>query len=76
MTKPIHGETEPYRMPLEDWVKERYENCLCIARGKTDPDRAGWLDDACYFKAILEILEAVNQAAKYYNEHYPPPGGF
>jgi hypothetical protein len=40
-------------MPLEAWVRERLDNCLRIAASKGGADRAGWIEDARYFRAIL-----------------------
>jgi hypothetical protein len=40
-------------------VQERLDNCIRIAAEKTDPDdRAGWLEDASYFRAILSVLDS------------------
>lgn len=45
------------KLPLLEWVLERFENCGRIAREKDDPaDRDSWLEDADYFRQILAIL--------------------
>lgn len=39
------------------WLRERLENCRCIAATKESiPDKAGWLEDARFFEAILTAL--------------------
>lgn len=42
--------------PLE-WVAERLANCERIALQL--PDRAGWVEDAAYFRAIKASLEQI-----------------
>jgi hypothetical protein len=41
-----------------EWVFERYENCVRIAKNKTGEDRAGWLKDADCFMLILQLFKA------------------
>src|SRR5258708_33263911 len=41
---------------LREWVLERFENCLRIAETKTGEDKAGWLDDADYFRAVIALI--------------------
>lgn len=35
---------------IDQWLREREENCLRLMQTKTGEDRAGWQDDADYFK--------------------------
>ena len=42
--------------PLLEWLRERYENCLNIAKQKTGEDQMGWLDDAYYFRLAIEAV--------------------
>jgi hypothetical protein len=54
------------KLPLIEWVLERFENCVRIAKTKEAPaDRDGWLEDAAYFREILVILNAQSS-------HEPP----
>jgi hypothetical protein len=39
------------------WATERYENTLNIAATKTGDDRAGWLEDAAYWREIVRVLK-------------------
>jgi hypothetical protein len=49
--------TDSEKLPLIEWVLERFENCCRIAREKEDPaDRYSWMEDAAYFQQILVIL--------------------
>lgn len=45
------------REDVLNWLTERHENCLAIAAGKPVVDRAGWIEDAQYFKAAIEIIK-------------------
>jgi hypothetical protein len=48
-------------LTVGEWVKERHANCLRIAKTKPEGfDKAGWLEDAAYFRAILDQLQTVN----------------
>lgn len=42
---------------LSRWLHERRENCLRIAAGKPESDRAGWLEDAKYFEAAIAAVD-------------------
>jgi len=44
------------KLPLEVWVLERLENAERIAEKKTGGDKAGWLEDAEYFRKLLSIV--------------------
>ena len=41
---------------LCDWLAEREENALRIANTKQGADKAGWLEDAAYFKAAYDAI--------------------
>lgn len=43
-------------MPIEEWLAEREANCLRLAEHKRGQDRAGWLEDAAYFKSAIDQL--------------------
>lgn len=43
-------------LSLDQWVRERYENCLRLAETKSGLDRDGWLNDADYFRRIAAEL--------------------
>lgn len=44
------------KIPLEVWVLERLENAELIAEMRIGSDRAGWLEDAEYFRKLLSIV--------------------
>lgn len=49
--------TSNQKLPLLEWVLERFENCCRIARQKEEPaDRDSWMEDAEYFRQILVVL--------------------
>ena len=39
-----------------DWLNERMAYALRLAELKTGADREGWLEDAIYFQAALDLL--------------------
>ena len=47
---------------LRAWLVERYDNAMAIAARKTNADRAGWLEDAAYFKAAVKALDSRTEA--------------
>lgn len=47
---------------LRAWLVERYESAMAIAARKTNADRAGWLEDAAYFKAAVKALDGRTEA--------------
>lgn len=49
-------------LSVEDWVRERLDNCQRLAAQKTGKDRDGWMEDASYFQKILARL--ASQSAK------------
>lgn len=49
-------------LSVEDWVRERLDNCQRIAAGKTGADRDGWLEDAEYFSRVLAMITAAPSA--------------
>lgn len=48
---------------IKEWVTERLTNCQRIAATKTGADRAGWLEDAEFFQAILWEIAARERLA-------------
>lgn len=57
-TKAFRGEEDTAGLPLtvKDWVAERLENSLQIAMTKSGEDRAGWIQDARYWRLIYDRL--------------------
>jgi hypothetical protein len=51
-------------LSLDEWVLERYENCIRHAAMKTGTDQGGWLEDAGYFRAILMVLAPAPRSAE------------
>jgi len=49
------------KMPLLDWLQERYDNCIRIAAQKTGDDQRGWWDDAYYFRLAIKMLQDPEQ---------------
>lgn len=39
------------------WAQERYENTLRLSDEKNGEDRDGWLEDAAYWRAIIELIQ-------------------
>lgn len=49
------------RQSLIDWVEEREQNALRIARVKRGLDQLAWMEDADYFACIAARLVQVNE---------------
>jgi hypothetical protein len=49
---------------LEDWVRERLDNCQRIAAQKVGHYREGWLEDAQYFQRILAAVVALREISE------------
>jgi hypothetical protein len=47
----------PVGLSVLDWARERLANCERIALVNTAVDRAGWLEDAAYWRRIIAVLE-------------------
>lgn len=43
-------------LTINEWLMERRDNCLRIAKTKIGDDRDGWLEDAGYFMGALRLL--------------------
>lgn len=57
LPQPTVGEqTEPERNQLIEWLRERRENCLLIAEGKTGDDLRGWIEDSSYFGEAIRLI--------------------
>jgi hypothetical protein len=50
-------------LSLEEWMHERYDNCVRIAAQKEGDEKRGWLEDAEYFAAALRALAKSKDAA-------------
>lgn len=49
-------------LPSIQWILERYENCIRIAKQKTDKaDVISWLEDAEYFRRVLVDLKELER---------------
>ncbi len=46
-------------LSLEDWLRERHENCLRLAEQKVGAEREGWLEDAAYFSRAMTTIVAL-----------------
>jgi len=49
-------------MPLPNWLEERRQNCLRIAKTKHGEDRQGWLEDARYFGQAVAAVKSLSLA--------------
>jgi len=52
----LYWATRNRLLPLDEWVLERYENCIRLAKEKSGQQREMWLEDAAYFREILKVL--------------------
>lgn len=52
-------------LPLDVWLQERLENAERIAKTKNGADRAGWLEDAGYFRRAVAAVRAIDDARHY-----------
>ena len=52
------------REQVDRWLKDRMVNCERIAKLKSGDDRAGWLEDADYFKAVIADRESAASAIR------------
>jgi hypothetical protein len=43
-------------LSLIEWLEERRQNALAIAKTKSGDDRAGWIEDASYFARAEEAV--------------------
>lgn len=49
---------------LEEWLTERRDNCIRIAKNKTRQDRQGWLEDADRFEQCIQVIGNLNISAE------------
>lgn len=47
---------EAVRPDVIEWLWDREENCLRLAREKTGVDRDGWIEDAKFFHLAIVLL--------------------
>lgn len=47
-------------LTVAEWLKERQENCIRIAKTKQRQDRQGWLEDAAYFQVAIEAVSSAS----------------
>ncbi|HEY2497311.1 MAG TPA: hypothetical protein VGK24_09600 [Candidatus Angelobacter sp.] len=57
-------------MKLMEWLQERYDNCVRLVAQKTGDDKAGWLEDATYYKQAIVELSAQPQCQKVSAEEF------
>lgn len=50
-------------LSLADWLQERHENTLRLAKQKRGEDRDGWLEDAWYLANAREAVRLLTEAA-------------
>ena len=43
-------------LTLIEWLEERRQNALAIAKTKSGDDLAGWVEDASYFGRAEEVV--------------------
>lgn len=60
------------QLGLRAWLVERYESACAIAARKSNADRAGWLEDAAYFKAAVKALDGRADAVAAERERWAP----
>jgi hypothetical protein len=46
---------------IVEWLKERRANCLRISKTKTGADRAGWEEDAEYFRQAVMLILGIKE---------------
>lgn len=47
-------------LELLDWLQERKENCLRLAKSRDERDQGGWFEDAAYFQAAIYRIKALD----------------
>jgi hypothetical protein len=55
----IEWMTHMNTLNLRNWLAERQANAIGIAARKSGEDRAGWLEDAEFFRQALDAVDAV-----------------
>lgn len=50
-------------LSLADWLQERHENTLRLAKQKRGEDRIGWMEDASYFSRAREAVRLLTEAS-------------
>jgi hypothetical protein len=65
------GSTQIKHNSLVEWLEERRDNCLRIAKTKVGDDRLGWLEDASYFEVSALAAKFIAEASGDQSDNHP-----